>query len=77
MLPHGKLPELKYVVGSNNCMIGFEVSPRTGKIIVVSCTDNLIKGCGRPGGAEFQPDERLRRNVGPSPHRMVPVMEAN
>ncbi|MDY3751663.1 N-acetyl-gamma-glutamyl-phosphate reductase [Christensenella minuta] len=44
VLPHGKLPELKYVVGSNNCMIGFEVSPRTGKIIVVSCTDNLIKG---------------------------------
>lgn len=44
VLPHGKLPELKYVVGSNNCMIGFELSERTGRIIIVSCTDNLIKG---------------------------------
>lgn len=44
VLPHGQLPELKYVVGSNNCMIGFEVSERTGKIIIVSCTDNLLKG---------------------------------
>ncbi|MEG0785138.1 MAG: N-acetyl-gamma-glutamyl-phosphate reductase [Christensenella sp.] len=44
VLPTGQLPELKYVVGSNNCMIGYELSPRTGKIIIVSCTDNLIKG---------------------------------
>ena len=44
VLPHGQLPEVKYVVGSNNCMIGFEVSERTGKIIIVSCTDNLLKG---------------------------------
>ena len=44
VLPKGKLPELKYVVGSNNCMIGYEFSPRTGRIVVVSCTDNLIKG---------------------------------
>lgn len=44
VLPCGKLPELKYVVGSNNCMIGYDFSPRTGRIIVVSCTDNLIKG---------------------------------
>ncbi len=44
VLPHGTLPELKFVVGSNNCMIGFEISERTGKIVIVSCTDNLIKG---------------------------------
>ncbi|MEA5003681.1 MAG: N-acetyl-gamma-glutamyl-phosphate reductase [Christensenella sp.] len=44
VLSCGKLPELKYVVGSNNCMIGYEFSPRTGRIVVVSCTDNLIKG---------------------------------
>lgn len=43
-LPVGALPELKQVVGSNNCMIGFDLSPRTGKIVVVSCTDNLLKG---------------------------------
>ncbi len=44
VLQHGKLPELKYVVGSNNCMIGFQVSQRLGKVVVVSCTDNLLKG---------------------------------
>ncbi len=43
-LPQGTLPELKQVVGSNNCMIGFDISPRTGKIVIVSCTDNLLKG---------------------------------
>ncbi len=43
-LPAGKLPELKQVVGSNNCFIGFELSERTGRLIIVSCTDNLLKG---------------------------------
>lgn len=44
VLPRGKLPELKYVVGSNNCLIGYEISKRTNQLIVFSCTDNLIKG---------------------------------
>ena len=38
------LPELKHVVGSNNCAIGFVLDKRTGRLIVVSCIDNLIKG---------------------------------
>ncbi len=44
VLPAGKLPELKQVVGSNHCVIGFDVSERTGRAVIVSCTDNLIKG---------------------------------
>ncbi len=44
VLPKGSLPELKHVVGSNNCVIGFDISERTGRIVAVSCTDNLIKG---------------------------------
>jgi len=44
VLEKGALPELKHVVGSNNCVIGYEVSPRTGRVIVVSCLDNLVKG---------------------------------
>ncbi|HBU12921.1 MAG TPA: N-acetyl-gamma-glutamyl-phosphate reductase [Clostridiales bacterium] len=43
-LPAGELPELKQVVGSNNCVIGFDISARTGRCVAVSCTDNLIKG---------------------------------
>ena len=38
------LPELKHVVGSNNCAIGFVLDARTNRLIVVSCVDNLIKG---------------------------------
>ncbi|MDL2237167.1 N-acetyl-gamma-glutamyl-phosphate reductase [Christensenellaceae bacterium OttesenSCG-928-K19] len=44
ILPTGALPELKQVVGSNNCVIGFDISERTGRVVIVSCTDNLIKG---------------------------------
>lgn len=43
-LPAGRLPELKQVVGSNNCAIGFDISERTGRVVIVACTDNLIKG---------------------------------
>lgn len=42
--PKGKLPELKFVNGSNACHIGFVVDKRLNRIIVVSAIDNLIKG---------------------------------
>lgn len=45
-LPHDVLPELKAVVGSNNCLIGTAISERTNKIILFSALDNLIKGAG-------------------------------
>lgn len=38
------LPEIKHVVGSNNCAIGFALDKRLDRIIIVSCIDNLIKG---------------------------------
>lgn len=40
----GRLPELKFVNGSNTCHIGFVVDKRLKRIIVVSAIDNLIKG---------------------------------
>ncbi len=40
----GKLPELKHVVGSNFCHIGFVIDERLGRIVIVSVIDNLIKG---------------------------------
>ena len=46
VLPEGELPELKHVVGSNRCHIGFVRDARAGKIVVVSAIDNLIKGAG-------------------------------
>ena len=40
----GAMPALHDVVGSNRVGIGLTVDPRTHRVIVVSCLDNLIKG---------------------------------
>jgi N-acetyl-gamma-glutamyl-phosphate reductase len=40
----GELPTLRSVRGTNFCDIGLKVDARTGRVIVVSCTDNLGKG---------------------------------
>jgi N-acetyl-gamma-glutamyl-phosphate reductase len=40
----GHLPNLSSVVGSNFCDIGVTVDKRTGRLIIVSVIDNLIKG---------------------------------
>jgi N-acetyl-gamma-glutamyl-phosphate reductase len=42
--PTGQLPNISSVVGSNFCDIGVTVDKRTGRLIVVSVIDNLIKG---------------------------------
>ena len=40
----GKSPQTHYVLGSNYCDIGFQMDERTGRIIIVSAIDNLVKG---------------------------------
>ena len=40
----GQFPNLSSVVGSNFCDIGVAVDKRTGRLIIVSVIDNLIKG---------------------------------
>lgn len=40
----GVYPQTKWACGSNLCYIGIEVDPRTGRAIVMSAIDNLIKG---------------------------------
>ncbi|MBU4120096.1 MAG: N-acetyl-gamma-glutamyl-phosphate reductase [Proteobacteria bacterium] len=42
--PAGQFPNLSSVVGSNYCDIGVTVDKRTGRIVIVSVIDNLIKG---------------------------------
>jgi N-acetyl-gamma-glutamyl-phosphate/LysW-gamma-L-alpha-aminoadipyl-6-phosphate reductase len=39
-----RYPDPKIVVGSNFCDIGFEIDERNGRIVVLSATDNLLKG---------------------------------
>jgi len=44
VLPLGQFPATSFVRGSNFCDIGLTVDQRTGRIIVVSAIDNLVKG---------------------------------
>lgn len=38
------LPDTKNVVGTNVCEIAWRIDPRTGRLIVLSAEDNLVKG---------------------------------
>ena len=39
-----RLPDPKIVIGSNFCDVGFEQEGRTGRVVALGATDNLIKG---------------------------------
>lgn len=40
----GACPELKNVRASNFVDLGWQLDARTGRVIVMSCLDNLVKG---------------------------------
>ena len=40
----GTLPATKHALGSNRCHIGLQVDRRTGRAVVISAIDNLMKG---------------------------------
>ncbi|MFZ5802199.1 MAG: N-acetyl-gamma-glutamyl-phosphate reductase [Candidatus Omnitrophota bacterium] len=40
----GKFPALKDVQGTNYCDLGFAFEPRSGRVIVITAIDNLVKG---------------------------------
>ncbi len=42
--PQGEFPNCSHVKGSNFCDIGAKVDRRTGRLILVSAIDNLVKG---------------------------------
>lgn len=44
VLPGGTYPQTKWALGTNRCFIGIEADPRTGRVILMSALDNLIKG---------------------------------
>jgi N-acetyl-gamma-glutamyl-phosphate/LysW-gamma-L-alpha-aminoadipyl-6-phosphate reductase len=39
-----RFPEPKILSGSNYCDVGFEVDERTGRVVIISAIDNLVKG---------------------------------
>ncbi len=44
LCPDGSFPATQYVRGSNYCDIGLKVDERTGRVVLVSVIDNLVKG---------------------------------
>ncbi len=38
------LPDTKNVVGTNVCEIAWRIDPRTGRLVILSAEDNLVKG---------------------------------
>jgi N-acetyl-gamma-glutamyl-phosphate reductase len=40
----GELPVIKHVAHTNFCDIGWKLDESTGRLVVVSCLDNLLKG---------------------------------
>lgn len=49
ILPKGRFPNTKWVRGSNYCDIGLHLDQRTGKLIICSTLDNLVKGAAGQG----------------------------
>jgi N-acetyl-gamma-glutamyl-phosphate reductase len=43
-LTGGSLPEIKHVAHTNFCDIGWKVDEPTGRLVLVACLDNLVKG---------------------------------
>ncbi|RZM76615.1 N-acetyl-gamma-glutamyl-phosphate reductase [Leptolyngbya iicbica] len=44
VLPTGVYPQTKWAWGTNRCFLSIEVDARTGRVIVMSAIDNLMKG---------------------------------
>jgi N-acetyl-gamma-glutamyl-phosphate reductase len=44
ILPDNNFPATQYVRGSNFCDLGFKIDTRTGRIILMSAIDNIVKG---------------------------------
>ena len=44
ILPEGSWPQTKFALGSNQAFLQMKVDPRTGRVILVSALDNLVKG---------------------------------
>ncbi len=59
----GDLPVIKHVVHTNFCDIGWKLDEPTGRLVVVSCIDNLLKGAAGQAVQNFNVafgyDERL------------------
>jgi N-acetyl-gamma-glutamyl-phosphate reductase len=65
-------PHTKHTLGSNYCHIFPTVDPRTGKLIVISCIDNLVKGAAGQGVQNMNVMLGLPETTGLSAPAMYP-----
>jgi N-acetyl-gamma-glutamyl-phosphate reductase len=64
ILPEGSFPSTAHVRGSNFCDIGVTVDRRTGRVIVVSAIDNLVKGASGQAVQNMNIVAALPENMG-------------
>ncbi|MEW6335414.1 MAG: N-acetyl-gamma-glutamyl-phosphate reductase [Thermodesulfobacteriota bacterium] len=60
----GQFPNLSAVAGSNYCDMGVAIDKRTGRIIIVSAIDNLVKGASGQAIQNMNLMYGLRENTG-------------
>lgn len=68
-----KLPDPKIVIGSNFCDIGFEIDDRSRRLVLLSATDNLIKGAAGNAVQTMNIMLNLREESGLSVAPIYPV----
>ena len=67
-------PQTKQTLGNNQCLLYPVVDPRTNRLIVISCLDNLGERRRRPSRAEHELDVRLPGGDVPGGPGRVPVI---
>ncbi|MDA8442242.1 MAG: N-acetyl-gamma-glutamyl-phosphate reductase [Peptococcaceae bacterium] len=71
VLPSKILPQTKWVYGSNHCLINVVKDERTGRLIILSVIDNLVKGAAGQAVQNMNLMWDLPEDTG---LQMVPVM---
>ena len=72
LLGLGGYPATKNVRGSNFCDLGWHVDPRTGRVIVLSVIDNLVKGAAGQAVQNFNIAAGLDEKTGLTMAPMYP-----
>ena len=72
VLSPDRSPEIRDVVGTNDCAIGWTVDARTGRAVVVTVIDNLGKGAAGQAVQNFNVMTRLPEPTGIDQLALVP-----
>ena len=68
-----KFPDPKFLVGSNFCDIGFDIDRENNRLVVLSASDNLMKGAAGSAIQNMNVMFGLDESVGISHTPLTPV----